>query len=103
MGKQLCRPTQLYFLYYVSSLCRRLISLFCSSFVTDKRDLQVLTLILVICTTAIHLYLLTRKFHMTFHQAISTSQGIGSAIAFSISIIVVWPVMALLAYHLRVS
>ncbi|KAL7283614.1 hypothetical protein ACG7TL_003049 [Trametes sanguinea] len=61
----------------------------------------VMTLILVICTTALHLYLLTRKFHMSFRQAIGTSQGVGSAVAFCISIIVIWPVLALLSYHLR--
>ncbi|KAI0672945.1 DHHC palmitoyltransferase-domain-containing protein [Trametes maxima] len=61
----------------------------------------VMTLILVICTTAIHLYLLTRKYHLSFHRAIATSQGAGSAAAFCISIIVLWPVLALLSYHLR--
>ncbi|CAL1705127.1 unnamed protein product [Somion occarium] len=64
----------------------------------------VLTLILVICTTAIHLWLLTRpRFGLSFKQALGTSQGIGSAVAFSMSILVIWPVSALLAYHLRVS
>ncbi|KAI0780656.1 DHHC palmitoyltransferase-domain-containing protein [Trametes elegans] len=61
----------------------------------------VLTLILVICTTAIHLYLLTRKYHLSFRRALGTSQGAGSAVAFSISIVVIWPVLALLSYHLR--
>ncbi|KAI9057937.1 hypothetical protein FKP32DRAFT_1582950 [Trametes sanguinea] len=62
---------------------------------------SVMTLILVLCTTALHLYLLTRKFHMSFRQAIGTSQGVGSAVAFCISIVVIWPVLALLSYHLR--
>ncbi|EIW60148.1 uncharacterized protein TRAVEDRAFT_27826 [Trametes versicolor FP-101664 SS1] len=61
----------------------------------------VTTLVLVICTTAIHLYLLTRKYHLSFHRALGTSQGVGSAVAFCISILVIWPVMALLSYHLR--
>ncbi|EMD38453.1 hypothetical protein CERSUDRAFT_105050 [Gelatoporia subvermispora B] len=61
----------------------------------------VLTLILVICTTALHLYLLIHKFHMSFRDALATSQGVGSAVAFSLSILVIWPVFALLAYHLR--
>ncbi|KAI0636700.1 DHHC palmitoyltransferase-domain-containing protein [Trametes polyzona] len=61
----------------------------------------VLTLILVICTTAIHLYLLTRKYHLSFRHALATSQGVGSAVAFCISIIVIWPVLALLSYHTR--
>ncbi|KAI0929198.1 hypothetical protein AcV5_006528 [Taiwanofungus camphoratus] len=61
----------------------------------------VLTLILVICTTAIHLWLLTRDWHLSFRQALSTSDGAGSAVAFSMSILLIWPVMALLVYHLR--
>lgn len=59
----------------------------------------VLTLCLVICTSAIHLYLLTRRNHENFRRAVAN--GLGSAIAFSLSIIVVWPVTALLAYHMR--
>ncbi|KAI0333522.1 hypothetical protein GY45DRAFT_1244428 [Cubamyces sp. BRFM 1775] len=61
----------------------------------------VMTLILVICTSAIHLYLLTRKYNLSFRQGLRTSQGIGSAVAFLISIIVIWPVLALLSYHFR--
>jgi len=59
------------------------------------------TVILVICTTALHLYLLTSKYHLSFRSGLSTPQGTGSAIAFSLSILVVWPVLALLVYHLR--
>ncbi|KAI6150703.1 DHHC palmitoyltransferase-domain-containing protein [Pisolithus tinctorius] len=59
----------------------------------------VLTLCLVICTSAIHLYLLTRRNHENLRHAVV--DGIGSAIAFSLSIIVIWPVTALLAYHMR--
>ncbi|OBZ69219.1 putative palmitoyltransferase ZDHHC14 [Grifola frondosa] len=61
----------------------------------------VTTLVLVICTTALHLFLLTRKAHLGFRQAVATPQGVGSAVAFSMSIVVIWPVMALLTYHLR--
>ncbi|KAI0093513.1 DHHC palmitoyltransferase-domain-containing protein [Irpex rosettiformis] len=62
----------------------------------------VLTLILIICTTAIHLWLLTRgQFNLTFRQALATSQGVGSAVVFSLSILVIWPVTALFAYHAR--
>ncbi|TBU49146.1 DHHC palmitoyltransferase-domain-containing protein [Dichomitus squalens] len=61
----------------------------------------VMTLVLVITTTALHLYLVAHKFHLGFRHAIATSEGIGSAIAFSLSILVIWPVMALLSYHLR--
>lgn len=38
---------------------------------------------------------------MSFRQALK--QGVGSAIAFCLSILVVWPVSALLLYHMRVS
>ena len=62
---------------------------------------QVLTLCLVICTSALHLYLLTRMEHLDFREALN--RGTGSAVAFSLSILVVWPVTALLAYHTRVS
>ncbi|KAI0082838.1 hypothetical protein K474DRAFT_1585216 [Panus rudis PR-1116 ss-1] len=62
----------------------------------------VLTLVLVICTTAIHLWLLTTpRYGITFNQALQTSQGIGSAVAFSLAILVIWPLSALLAYHAR--
>ncbi|KAH7889629.1 DHHC palmitoyltransferase-domain-containing protein [Phlebopus sp. FC_14] len=59
----------------------------------------VLTLCLVICTSAIHLYLATRKDRVDFGG--SLRHGIGSAVAFSLSILVIWPVTALLAYHVR--
>ncbi|KAH9952102.1 DHHC palmitoyltransferase-domain-containing protein [Amylocystis lapponica] len=61
----------------------------------------VTTLVLVICTTALHLYLLTRNFGLSFRGALSTPEGTGSAIAFMMSLLVIWPVLALLAYHLR--
>ncbi|KAI0707632.1 DHHC palmitoyltransferase-domain-containing protein [Earliella scabrosa] len=63
----------------------------------------VITLVLVICTTALHLHLLAHKPDMNFRRAIASPQGIGSAVAFSLSIVVIWPVTALLSYHLRVS
>ncbi|KAI0062322.1 hypothetical protein BV25DRAFT_1804263 [Artomyces pyxidatus] len=58
-----------------------------------------LTLCLVIVTSALHLYLLTRMQHLDFRHAISS--GAGSAVAFSISVVVIWPVGALLSYHMR--
>ena len=80
-------------------LCRRVITVIISRLL----HFQVMTLILVICTTALHLVLLSHKAHMSFRHAIATSQGVGSAIAFCLSIILIWPVSALLSYHLRVS
>ncbi|OAX41983.1 zf-DHHC-domain-containing protein [Rhizopogon vinicolor AM-OR11-026] len=59
----------------------------------------VLTLCLVICTSALHLYLLARRDGFNFRGALT--HGVGSAVAFSLAIIVIWPVTALLAYHMR--
>ncbi|KAJ7097794.1 DHHC palmitoyltransferase-domain-containing protein [Mycena belliarum] len=58
-----------------------------------------LTLALVICTSAIHLYLLTRREGLDFKHALR--RGAGSAVVFSLSIAVIWPVAALLTYHMR--
>ncbi|KAH9930724.1 DHHC palmitoyltransferase-domain-containing protein [Fomitopsis serialis] len=63
----------------------------------------VATLILVICSTAIHLYLLTRSpYRLSFREALQTPDGAGSAAAFVMSLLVIWPVMALLLYHSRI-
>lgn len=59
----------------------------------------VLTLCIVICTSALHLYLLTRRDGIKFISALR--EGAGSAVAFSLAITVVWPVTALLVYHMR--
>ncbi|KIJ69324.1 hypothetical protein HYDPIDRAFT_105917 [Hydnomerulius pinastri MD-312] len=59
----------------------------------------VMTLCLVICTSAIHLYLLTQKGGIDLLDALN--HGVGSAVAFSLSVLVIWPVTALLAYHMR--
>ncbi|KAG1770358.1 DHHC palmitoyltransferase-domain-containing protein [Suillus placidus] len=59
----------------------------------------VLTLCLVICTSALHLYLLTRRDGIKFSSALR--EGAGSAVAFSLAITVIWPVTALLVYHMR--
>ncbi|KAF8969684.1 DHHC palmitoyltransferase-domain-containing protein [Flammula alnicola] len=57
------------------------------------------TLVLIICTAALHLYLLTRRDHISFRHALS--KGAGSAVVFCMSICVIWPVGALLSYHMR--
>lgn len=59
----------------------------------------VLTLCLVICTSALHLYLLIHRDGIEFSSALK--KGTGSAVAFSLAIIVIWPVTALLVYHMR--
>jgi len=57
------------------------------------------TLILVIITSALHLFLLTRREHISFQHALG--KGVGSAVVFCLSISVIWPVAALLTYHMR--
>ncbi|KAJ7741556.1 DHHC palmitoyltransferase-domain-containing protein [Mycena maculata] len=58
-----------------------------------------ITLILVIVTSALHLYLLTRWDKLDFKSALR--HGAGSAVVFCLSIAVIWPVGALLTYHMR--
>jgi len=59
-----------------------------------------LTLCLVIVTSALHLSILTRESTgRGFRQALA--KGAGSAVAFCLAATVVWPVGALLAYHVR--
>ncbi|KAF8635480.1 hypothetical protein AX17_003870 [Amanita inopinata Kibby_2008] len=58
-----------------------------------------LTLVLIICTSALHLYLLTRKDDVNFRHALGRAPG--SAVAFGMAICIIWPVAALLSYHVR--
>ncbi|KAI9510215.1 DHHC palmitoyltransferase-domain-containing protein [Russula earlei] len=59
-----------------------------------------LTLCLVIVTSALHLSILAQdKQVKTFSHALG--RGVGSAVAFSLAVAVIWPVGALLAYHVR--
>lgn len=60
---------------------------------------QVLTLALVICTSATHIYLLTRRDDISFGRALG--KGAGSAVAFSLAMLVIWPITALMVYHMR--
>jgi palmitoyltransferase ZDHHC9/14/18 len=57
-------------------------------------------MVYIIVTSALHLYFLTVRQKINFREALE--HGAGSAVAFSISIVVLWPVLALLSYHLRV-
>ncbi|TFK42307.1 DHHC palmitoyltransferase-domain-containing protein [Crucibulum laeve] len=58
-----------------------------------------ITLILIIVTSALHLFLLTRRENLDFRNALG--RGAGSAVAFCLAIAVIWPVAALLSYHMR--
>lgn len=67
-----------------------------------SRILQTLTLCLVIVTSALHLSMLTHESEVkTFSHALG--KGVGSAVAFCLAATVIWPVGALLVYHVRVS
>jgi hypothetical protein len=57
----------------------------------------VLTLALVIVTSAIHLAITARQ--EGFKHAVN--HGAGSAVAFSLGILVIWPITALAVYHIR--
>lgn len=59
----------------------------------------VLTLILLIVTSALQLYFLTRWQHLSFGGALQRTPG--TAVVFALALIVIWPVAALLSYHLR--
>ncbi|KAF8503607.1 DHHC palmitoyltransferase-domain-containing protein [Russula emetica] len=59
-----------------------------------------ITLFLVIVTSALHLSMLTSEKRVkNFSHALG--KGAGSVVAFCLAVIVVWPVGALLAYHVR--
>ena len=64
---------------------------------------QAITLIYIILTSAFHLYFYTGQERESFRESMSSAMGILSAIAFILSIAVIWPVAALLSYHVRVS
>lgn len=62
--------------------------------------MQNLTLLLVITTSAIHIWLLVhRKFVPDFRSALKSAPG--SAAAFCVSVVVIGPVAALFFYHVR--
>ncbi|KAJ7273269.1 hypothetical protein C8J57DRAFT_1317350 [Mycena rebaudengoi] len=57
------------------------------------------TLVLVICTSALHLVFLSHRESLDAKHALA--RGAGSAVVFCLSIAVIWPVGALLTYHMR--
>ncbi|GJJ12583.1 hypothetical protein Clacol_006826 [Clathrus columnatus] len=58
-----------------------------------------LTLALVIVTSALHLFNITRQDHVSFGRALHTTAG--SAVVFALGIVVIWPLLSLLGYHIR--
>ena len=57
----------------------------------------------MIITSALHLYFYNGQEQHSFRKTLSSPMGIGSALAFALSVIVIWPIGALLSYHMRVS
>ena len=57
----------------------------------------------MIVTSALHLHFTTINEQLTFRETLSNPEGIVTAIAFGLSVCVIWPVAALLSYHMRVS
>ena len=118
MGEQLRWTEELYHIFHTSSLsCKWPISYITFSSTPSPSWLfwsdadtslpffflvaQTTTLVLIICTSALHLCLLTRREEIGFPHALR--KGAGSAVAFCMSICVIWPVAALMSYHMRVS
>lgn len=66
---------------------------------SDPLSRQVITPMLVIITSALHLYFLTQRQHLDFHGALK--HGVGNVIV-CLSILVIWHVSTLLSYHMRI-
>ena len=58
-------------------------------------------MIYTVVFSAIHYRIITSRRNISFGAALRDSPG--SAVSFAIGVVFVWPVMALLAYHLRAS
>ena len=55
----------------------------------------------MIVTAALNLFILTRREHVSFRTALSNAPG--SAVVFSLGIVVIWPLLALMGFHVRVG
>lgn len=62
---------------------------------------QTLAIIYLVVFSALHYSILCSREGISFKQALAMSPE--SAVSFAIGVVVVWPVMALLGYHLRVG
>ena len=62
-------------------------------------SLQVLTLILYAVTSAVNIGISAHR-QASFRKALR--ENIGAAVAFCMALIVIWPILALLTYHMRV-
>lgn len=74
-----------------------------SPFLSHDPFFQTTTLILIIVTSALHLYFFTIDEQLSFRETLSSPDCIVVAVAFILSVCVIWPVAALLSYHMRVS
>lgn len=100
MGQQLCWPTELYLFYYICSYSGKP-PISPTNIVAAHFFQQSLTLMLVLATAILHLYYLTRDEGYTFKAALGHAPG--SAVAVGLCLVVVWPLLALTLYHVRVS
>ena len=100
MGEQLRWSPKLYHLFCTSSSCGEHRPSHGIANSNNKSYIQTTTLILTIVTSALHIFFLTRQEDVSFRRVLGKS--VGSAIVFCLSIAVVWPVAALLMYHMRV-
>lgn len=94
------RSPELYIIYYISGNCGGS-NAYPDVFVRVLTRAQSLTLALVIVTAALHLYILTRREHISFRTTLSRAPG--SAVVFSLGIVVIWPLLALMSFHVRVG
>jgi hypothetical protein len=85
--------------FLVAAVSLALVSVMTRSALTGI--LQSLALALVIVTAALHLFILTRRNHVNFRTALSSAPA--SAVVFSLGIIVIWPLLALMGFHVRVG
>jgi len=101
MGQQLHWSQKLYLFFYIPLFhCQSSFFSFCLS-LDPNNPLQNLTLLLVIITSALHLWLLISQ-HFVPDFAAAIRYAPGSTAAFIMSVLVLGPVAALFFYHVRV-
>jgi hypothetical protein len=67
----------------------------------DLICMQTLAIIYTVVFSALHFSIMCSRENISFRESLKRSPE--SAVSFGIGVLVVWPVMALMGYHLRVS
>jgi hypothetical protein len=98
MGEQLRWSPKLYHLFCSSSSCGEHRPP--HGIASSNNKSKTTTAILIIVTSALHIFFLTRQENTSFRRVLDKS--VGSAVVFCLSIAVIWPIAALLTYHMRV-